>query len=124
LGRQNSEKKLGQYIFECPPAFKNAVKQAVADAEKAKGEPPFVVDIHREYAAKPENVNNGLLFTHFILMDLYRNDELLADRESNKYSLKVSLQKTAKNSASQWELFSDRVQRSFPKHIVDEKSRL
>ena len=57
------------------------------------------------------------------LMDIYRNDEILADAELNHYSINRHMQDTHDNPTG-FELYSDRIKRMFPSYILDNTLRL
>jgi hypothetical protein len=82
------------------------------------------VDIAREYSRSARLIKLEPNKMSILLMELYRNDEILADREQNRYSLNKDLQKTTENPDSPYELFSDRIKRLFPTYILDNKLRL
>jgi hypothetical protein len=55
------------------------------------------------------------------LYDLYRNDECLSDIQTDTYTLKKELQRSASNPDSEYELFSDRITRIFPSLVLDDR---
>ena len=57
------------------------------------------------------------------IQDLYRNDECLADTENIRFSLNPAVQSTAEKP-SQFELYSDRMVRLFPKYSFDDRLRI
>lgn len=59
----------------------------------------------------------------FALFDLYRNDEVLCDRELNMWSLKRENQETPTNKTDLM-LYSDRLCKQFPDYELDHKLTL
>merc|ERR1712226_776254 len=57
------------------------------------------------------------------LYELWRNDEILADREAVRYSLNPTIQRTETN-ATEFELYSDRHNRLYSQYVLDERLRL
>lgn len=55
------------------------------------------------------------------IYDLLRNDEVLTDRQTDIFTLKKELQKSAANPDSEFETFSDRMARVFPTLELDDK---
>jgi len=82
------------------------------------------VDVLREHNRSTRLIKLDGMKLGVILMELYRNDEILGDREQNRYSLREEVQKTTENPDSPYELFSDRCKRLFPTYLIDSQSRL
>ena len=58
-----------------------------------------------------------------VLEDLYRNDQVIADREIHRFSVQNSNQNTRKN-ITDFDLCSDRLELKFPTYELDKKCRL
>jgi hypothetical protein len=53
------------------------------------------------------------------VQDLYQNDELLADRLCDQYTINPKYQRSPSNPNSEFELFSDRHVRLWPTYVYD-----
>ena len=99
---------------------KNALA-ALKNAEQLKGQPVYVLDVFHAQVHEGPKMKDFYLFT--ALQDLYRNDELLADRAMERFSFNPEVQSTEKN-VTEYELFSDRFTRMFPAYSLDERLRV
>ena len=65
---------LGQRILDdVSDAFFNAVIQAVKDAEAAKEEPVYVLEVYKAFRTRSRD-KTDIRAVHNVLFDLYRND--------------------------------------------------
>ena len=76
--------------------------------------PVYFLEIYKVYKALYENSedsyeNKTLLKVKHVLVDLYRNDQVLADRELHRFSVQNSNQNSKKN-ISDFDLCSDRLE--------------
>ena len=86
----------------------------IARAEQRKMAPVYFLEIYKVYKALYENSedsyeNKTLLKVKHVLVDLYRNDQVLADRELHRFSVQNSNQNSKKN-ISDFDLCSDRLE--------------
>ena len=58
--------------------------------------------------------------TKHVLLELFRNDEVLANKEMDRFTANRVHQKSSEND-SEYELFSDRCQRLYSHYDVDER---
>mmetsp|Transcript_22321 Transcript_22321/g.27397 ORF Transcript_22321/g.27397 Transcript_22321/m.27397 type:complete len:92 (-) Transcript_22321:1229-1504(-) len=89
---------------------------ALRAAEEQKGSPPYVVDIMYAWNSFMPKLSQFHMFVG--LQDLYRNDEVLADLNNERFTLNRALQSTAENK-TEYELYSDRFVRVFPGYTLD-----
>ena len=119
---------MGKYTYNCFPGYRGVCIEALRKAEqkKADGEPPFVLEIAAEWSSlipmmSPLHLLVGLL-------DVYRNDEVLADLEHNRFSLNPKHQSSrllaSTGESTEFELYSDRIVRVYPTYILDERLRI
>ena len=90
-------------------------------AEQKKGGPPYVIEIAAKWISLVPMMSIFHLFVG--LLDVFRNDEVLADYECNKFTLNPNHQSKA-DKPSEFELYSDRMARVFPTYKLDEKLRV
>ena len=65
-----------------------AVMQAVKDAEELKQDPVYVMEVEQTFVKRNgKKTGMSLLDIKNILMDLYRNDQILTDEEMNRFSM-------------------------------------
>ena len=119
---QFASKKQGQgYTAYLPFGARNAVLNAIKIAEEERGEPVYLVDIRRAFDRTAwVTVGPGTIGLNMALCDLYRNDEILCDREMNRYSVKGVNQET-KSDQTGYELFSDRFHKMYTGYVFDKK---
>lgn len=112
---------MGKYTFDCAQGYREACMTALQMAEQKKGGPPYVIEIAAEWSSL---VPMTTIFHLFVgLLDVFRNDEVLADYECNKFTLNPNLQSKV-GRPSEYELYSDRIARVFPTYKLDEKLRV
>ena len=90
--------------------------------------PVYFLEIYKVYKALYENSedsheNKTLLKVKQVLVDLYRNDQVLADRELHRFSVQNSNQNSKKN-ISDFDLCSDRLELKHPGYELDQRCRL
>ena len=100
-----------------------AIKQAVHDAENKKQEPAYIVDIYRSVVDLGHFANPSITEVRKALFDLYRNDELLADEQMNRFTLEFETHERGLTSTG-YESCSRRMERKFSMYKFDEKRRI
>ena len=89
--RKVATEKAGCYFFTWPFGIRKIVKRAIIIAEEKKGGPVYLVDVYREWLKitymvwKRYDVINGCF------VDLFKNDEILANVEFNMFSCNPDL---------------------------------
>ena len=76
---------MGKYTFDCAQSYREACMTALQMAEQKKGGPPYVIEIAAEWSSLVPMMSIFHLFVG--LLDVFRNDEVLADYECNKFTL-------------------------------------
>ena len=108
-------RQVGKYTWTCVWGYRPACKEALRRAEEKLGRPPYTVEIFAEWnsmipALAPPFLQAGL-------GDLFKNEEILADFTMERFTLNPAKQRTAENP-TEFELFSDRMVRLYPKYEV------
>ena len=119
--RQLATQKKGHYTWSPVWGYRSACMRALVRAEQAKGAPVYLCEVFRAWDSMIPKVTT--FFVLVGLQDLYRNDEILCDKEINRFTTNRAYQKTAEND-TEFELFSDRMQRLYPTYQFDHKCRL
>lgn len=118
---RSQEKKLGRYTHTIVPwGYRQRVRTALAHAEAMFGRPVYVHEIYYEIPQVTWYPSLSPYITWQACLDLYQNDEILADRLCDQFSVNKSLQRSYDNPKSEYELFSDRFMRRWPSYQLDE----
>ena len=101
----------------------DSVMNAVVKAEKRKNAPVNFIDIYRVWKALNETEstaqgNDALWEVKYALIDLFKQDEILGDKEMSRFSLNAVNQST-KQQARDFDLCSDRLAIKFPTYNFD-----
>ena len=94
--------------------------QAISIAEARKARPPYFAEV---YAVALEISWYPMLPSFTVrsaLNDLWRNDEILCDRDLDRFSVNPAMQQTAENETG-FELMSDRHVRKYPQYLLNER---
>ena len=121
--RQIAERPLGKYTWRAIWGYKNACYEALRRAENEYGRPVYVHEIARSWRAVTIIPMVTAAFLRAGLQDLFKADEVLGDKELNRFTLNQENQSTAL-APTEFELYSDRMQRLYPHFVLDEKLRL
>ena len=128
LTHQFAKKQKGHRITDFDDETVNSVINSLSRAEQRKMAPVYFLEIYKVYKALYENQedaheNKAMLKVKQVLVDLYRNDQVLADREIHRFSVQNSNQNSRKN-ISDFDLCSDRLELKFPSYELDKRCRL
>lgn len=104
-----------------PYGYSTNVKLALAEAEKRYGRPVYVHEIYYEIPQVSFLPSLRPYITWQACLDMYQNDEIMADKLCDQFSLNPKLQRSASNPESEYELFSDRFVRRWPTYCYDDK---
>ena len=97
-----------------------AIKTAIAKAEQDKKHPPYTLDIYNSLIQlRSRSSPSSIAELKNALLDLYRNDELLADTTLDRFSLDFKLLDTKSNEAG-FDICSQRMTRMYPTYIFDD----
>lgn len=103
--------------------YRETTYAALRLAEQEKGGPVILPDVVRAY----RKISKFPLFSphmiFFCLWDYYWNDQILADKEINRYTTDLKLQHTDANPTG-FDLYSDRITRVFPGYTIDQNMRV
>ena len=117
-------RKQGHRIMNTPETTVAAVMQAVKDAEELKQDPVYVMEVEQTFVKRNgKKTGMSLLDIKNILMDLYRNDQILTDEEMNRFSMQQRNQNQMLRP-TQFDLCSDRLVTKFPTYELDKKCRI
>lgn len=94
---------------------------ALDRAEKMYGRPVYVIEIYGELAQVSWMPTFRPYLVWQSVFDLFQNDEILADKYVDQFSLNQKLQRSPSNPESEYELFSDRAVRKWPDYRYNEK---
>ena len=87
---------------------------SIARLENEKKRPVYIIEVVRETMERPVDAEQKPA-TRVDMLNLFKDDLILCDKECNLYSLDKSRQRGAyMNTESPFELCSDRLQRLFP----------
>ena len=115
--------KHGKYVAQLPEGFREDVYHFTKVAEKEKGRAPYIVEVSqvmKRDSKFPIPMND---FVRVACYDLFRNDELLLDRELHRVSANPANQRT-EQKVTEFEVFSDRYQRMFSQYKIGDRLRL
>ena len=83
--------KHGHYIDTLPWGYRGATLRALQMAEEAMGRPVYTVEVFQVFKAQSWFPCLFPMMLFFPLQDLYRNDEVLADKELNLWSVNSNM---------------------------------
>jgi len=87
---------------------------AIKEAEEERGSPAYLPDLRRAINQRYHLIRHSTPFLRGVLMDLYRNDQVLCDREMDRFTLDPAMQHKEGVNETGFELHSDRFTRMFP----------
>ena len=126
LVRNRATKKHGHYLPSpvafYPPTFYESVLNALTICEQEKGRSVYLVEVCQVH----KRVSWWFTFGGMVigaLYELFRNDQILGDKELTRWSVNPDIQRTVKNP-TEFELYSDRHERLFSNFNLDEGLRL
>lgn len=103
--------------------YRNHVKRALATAESIYKRPVYSREVYYQLEKKFSFLAiPGVVF--WAILDLYQNDEILADKSCDHFTLVRKYQKSATNPDSEYELYSDRAARLWPDYRYNKKGVL
>lgn len=170
MQRQVAHQRVFHRLLDTPKAFEQEVISCLQNAEKAKREPVYIVEIYTTFkylrsekylqrtsetggyckqcntpfskhrrmystvstlsTANDNHVENCIAIQKSsiddfvnVLYELYRDDQILADKEMNRFSLDFRYQNTTSN-LQEFMLCSDRFVTNFPVYTVDQQCRV
>jgi hypothetical protein len=120
LQRTTSDVKHGHYTRTLPPGFRSTCMKALIHAEAKFGRPVYNIEVAQSWSEI-----SWIPYIHPVtllmsLYDLYCNDEVLADRVCEQWSLNPAMQ-CRTDHETDFELFSDRKVKKFSSYVLTEK---
>ena len=115
--------KHGHYTATLIWGYRPAMLHCLRLAEKEKGRPVHVPEIAQVALRESYFPTPNPMLVAFAILDLWKNDEILGDKELRAFSSNPTCQSTNSNP-TEYELYSDRHERLFSKYILDNRLRL
>ena len=128
LTYQHASGKLGHRITNHSEETLNNVLNALSRAEQRLNAPVYFIEVYKIYKALYEDTIDGsgnevLWLVKGSLLDLYRNDQILADKEMHRFSLMCQNQNTNKH-ITEFDLCSDRLMTKFRTYEFDQMCKI
>ena len=117
LQKTTSLEKHGYYVASLPWGYRSSTLRFIKKTELEKGRPPYIIEIAQVMKRDSYFPVPNSMIVCIAIFDLYRNDEILCDRELTRASVNPEVQSTPVNQ-TEFELFSDRYVRMFSKYVL------
>jgi len=122
LERVVATERVGKgYHGTLPYGSREKALWAIKVAEEERGSPGYLPDIRRAINQRNHLIGPGSPLFRSALMDLYRNDQVLCDREMDRFTLNPEMQHKEGVNETGFELHSDRFTRMFPGYYLTDK---
>ena len=101
-------------------AVKQDVFRAITLGEAELGKPLYYVEIVASFTKNIEEAASKVSLIQFSLVELFRDDKVLATKDMHKFSVNPAMQNTESNKTD-YMLFSDRVALIYPGYQLDHR---